>query len=177
MKKYLVTALVCGLLFVSGTARAQKYSIQTNVLDWATLFTFNLEGGISMSQHFSAHLGFRYNPWSFEKSNGSSFKLQQTAFYGGVRYWPWYVNSGFWVVAKLQYQSFNYGGFSIPGIIDENGWQGSGGFGPGIGLGYTFMLNESVNLEVGAGGWVPNYRDLGLRVLPDFLSLSFVYVF
>lgn len=162
---------------MSTSARAQKYSIQTNVLDWASLFTFNLEGGISMSQHFSAHLGFRYNPWNFEKSDGSSFKLKQTAFYGGVRYWPWYVNSGFWVVAKFQYQSFDLGGFRIPGIVEKEGLKGTGGFGPGIGLGYTFMLNESVNLEVGAGGWIPNYRDLGLKLMPDFLSLSFVYVF
>ncbi len=177
MKRILVFTLVFGFLCASVNASAQKFSIQTNLLDWATLCTVNMEGSVSLAQHFSVHAGFRYNPWTFEKNNGAGLKMQQSTFYAGFRYWTWYVHSGLWFAAKAQVQNFQLGGFRIPGIIEEEGVKGTGGFGPGLAVGYTFMLNDSINLEVGAGGWVPYYKDLGLRLFPDFLSLSLVYVF
>lgn len=171
MKKLLVTAFVCGLLFMGGTASAQKYSIQTNVVDWAAFFTINVEGGLSVSQHFTLNAGLRYNPWKLELPDGREFKLQQKSFYAGFRYWPWHTNSGLWISASGQFRSYSESGL----------WrglrEGDSGFGPCLGAGYTFMLNESLNLELGAGGWVPFYRAQGLKIHPDFLSVSFVYVF
>ena len=177
MKKVLFVSLICLFWLNAGTIKAQKFSVQTNLLDWATLLTFNVEVGFSTSQHFSCHAGIRYNPWTFQKSDGRDLKFQQKTFYGSVLYWPWHVYSGFWMSLRAQLQSFNLDGFTIPGIIGDKGLQGTGGFGPGLSVGYAFMLNESVNLEIGAGGWIPYYRSLGLRFYPDFLSLSFVYVF
>ncbi|MBR6883581.1 MAG: DUF3575 domain-containing protein, partial [Bacteroidales bacterium] len=35
------------------TCAAQKWTVQTNFLDWAALGTVNAEVGMSVSQHFS----------------------------------------------------------------------------------------------------------------------------
>ena len=187
MHKRAVLALLC--LFAlswSWRAHAQRFSIQTNFIDWATLGTFNAEGGISFSRHFSLIAGARFNPWQFERENNSPVCMKQTTAYVGFRYWPWYVNSGFWFGTKAQYQKFNLSGL-FGKTIDA-----SGGHGVGLSLGYTMMLDEALNLEFGAGAWVGRFsrwvetpvpanatENSGskLFVLPDAISVSLVYVF
>ena len=185
MNRRIVAFLLC--IFLIGNvwnARAQKFSIQTNLVDWAMLGTFNAEAGISFSQHFSLVAGARFNPWSFERANAMPLSMKQTTGYIGFRYWPWYVNSGFWAGGKVQFQEFHLSGL-FGKTIDA-----TGGRGIGLSLGYTFMLDESLNLELGAGAWMgrfsgwsetpePEQPSIGraLFILPDALSVSIVYVF
>ena len=46
-------------------AQNARFTLSTNVLDWANFGTANLELGVGLSQHFSIHASGRYNPWEF----------------------------------------------------------------------------------------------------------------
>lgn len=189
MKKLLLTGLLGTLL--SLTCSAQIWTVQTNLLDWAALGTVNAEVGLSVSQHFSLVAGGRYNPWEFTSHNPDAIiRNQQQTAYLGLRYWPWYVNSGLWISAKAQYMF----SCSNTGIWRAALQEGKDGFGGALSLGYTFMLSKHVNLEAAVGGWAGVFKEyafysspekLYIReqtqkksfVYPDQLSLSFVYVF
>lgn len=176
-------------LALCGTARAQKWSVQTNFLDWAALGTMNAEIGMSVAQHFSLFSGGRYNPWEFRTGEPETLVMnRQKTGYIGVRYWTWYVNSGFWTGIKAQYMDF-----SNTGIWRAALKEGKGGIGGGLSAGYTYMLGKHVNLEAGLGIWAGKFREYHFYsspnkyyvreegpktfVYPDFLSLSIVYVF
>ena len=188
MKRLLLT-LALGLCLPL-VCSAQLWSVQTNVLDWAALGTINAEVGLSVSQHFSLVAGGRYNPWEFKTHNPEAIvRNQQQAVYLGVRYWPWYVNSGFWVTAKAQYMPW----FSNTGLWRAALKEGKNGFGGVLSAGYTFMLSKHLNLEAGIGGWAGVFQEYGFYsspqksfvreegrksfIYPDQISLSLVYVF
>lgn len=195
MKRLLLIG-VLGLILPL-TCGAQIWTVQTNVLDWAALGTANAEIGVSVAQHFSIVVGGRYNPWEFHgevsdnegKPINFPIQLQQQTAYLGVRYWPWYVNSGFWLAVKGQYMA----SFSNTGVWRAALEEGKNGFGGGLSLGYTFMLSKHLNLELGAGGWAGVFKEYACYnspkkfyvreegrktfIAPDQVSLSFVYVF
>ncbi|MBR4809865.1 MAG: DUF3575 domain-containing protein [Bacteroidales bacterium] len=62
------TLLIAFLALICTTAGAQKVAVGTNVVDWVNLGTANIEAGLSIGQHFSAFVGGRYNPWSFDNT-------------------------------------------------------------------------------------------------------------
>ena len=188
MKRLLLIGLL-GLLPLMSSA--QIWTVQTNVLDWAALGTVNAEVGMSLSQHFSLVAGGRLNPWEFkDKKNDIFVHNQQKTVYLGVKYWPWYVNSGLWFSAKAQYVP----SFSVTGLWSKAIYEGKNGIGGVLSAGYTFMLSKHFNLEAGIGGWAGVFQDYTVRnsqansnyireegrktcVLPDQVSLSLVYVF
>jgi len=189
MKRLLLIG-VLGLIFPL-VGSAQIWTVQTNVLDWAALGTVNAEVGVSLSQHFSFVAGGRYNPWEFKDTTHDIFvRNQQQVVYMGFRYWPWYVNSGFWITAKAQYVP----SFCVTGLWSKALFEGKNGIGGALSAGYTFMLSKHVNLEAGIGGWAGVFQEYGAYnsqanknyvreegrkkfIYPDQLSLSLVYVF
>lgn len=188
MKKFFLIG-VLGLLLPL-TCAAQKWTVQTNFLDWAALGTVNAEVGMSVSQHFSLMAGGRYNPWDFHSQDPEALiQNRQETVYLGVRYWPWYVNSGFWISAKAQYMH----SFSHTGIWRAALKEGKNGWGGALAAGYTFMLSKHWNLEAGIGGWAGVFQEYGFYsspeklfvreegrktfIYPDQVSLSLVYVF
>jgi len=188
MKRLLLIG-VLGLILPL-TSSAQIWTIHTNVLDWAALGTVNAEVGLSVSQHFSLVAGGRYNPWEFTTHDPEAIvRNQQKTAYLGFRYWPWYVNSGFWISAKAQYMH----SFSNTGLWRAALKEGRNGWGGALSAGYTFMLSKHFNLEVGVGGWAGVFKEYGFYsspekhftreegrkkfIYPDQVSLSFAYVF
>lgn len=197
MKKTIIVTLA--LLFALPlTLRGQHVSIGTNAIEWANLGTINGEAGVSVSQHFSIHLGARYNNWTFRKGSpedrftdpeGDSekqFQNRKQAYSVSLRWWPWYVYSGWWVYAKGQYMEYNRGG------IFKHEAEEADAYGAGLGVGYTYMLSANWNLEFGIGGWAgqkkyKTYRctncgtvvDEGKKffVMPDDVFVSLIYVF
>lgn len=181
----LFIASIC--LFAQASAKAQHFAIQTNVVQWANLGTVNVATGISLSRHFSAEAGFRYNPFTFQKSSGLTIKNQQISAYTGIRYWPWYVFSGWWISGRGQWEKFS----------DTGLWRYALNEGSRAGIvlsaGYTWMINKKINIEFGIGGWGGRYIDHTLYHCPscmeiresgpggfialDDLSVSFVYIF
>ena len=186
MKKILLLAIA--LFGLSTGLYAQKITLGTNVVQWANLGTINLEGTFAVAQHVSLTLGGRYNPWYFERETENQFQNRKRGAWFGVRYWPWYVNSGWFFAAKGQWQEYNY---YLPGQteVKEEGDR----FGGGLIAGHAFMLTKHLNLEVGLGAWcgVSIYNEdllpeKGRRItsgarkfffLPDDVSVSLVYVF
>ncbi|MBR1926854.1 MAG: DUF3575 domain-containing protein [Bacteroidales bacterium] len=187
MRKRLFTLLTALTLCVS--ASAQKWSVQTNALDWLALGTANAEVGMSVSRHFSIMAGGRYNPWELKTGDPEVIvRNQQRTAYIGVRYWTWYVNSGFWTGIKAQYLDF-----SNTGIWREALKEGREGIGGGLSLGYTYMLGKHFNIEASAGAWAGKFKDYHFYsspekkhvreegsktcLYPDNPAISFVYVF
>ena len=70
--------------------KAQKWSIGTNLLDYANFLTINAETGVSLHQHWSLTAEGRYNPFYFQ---GRSHRIQnkKLAISAGARYWPFFV--------------------------------------------------------------------------------------
>lgn len=184
MRKILL--IVTLLAAVSFTAGAQRWSVGTNVFDLGCIGTLNIEAGAAMSQHFSFQMGAKYNPWTFKKDTPDQFEDRKRTFYAGVRYWPWYIYSGFWASANFQYQEYNHGGF-----INETSEEGDA-IGGCLSVGYTRMLHKNLNLEFGAGVWAgqTKYRlyscplcgevlDDGSKFffLPNEIRVGLVYIF
>jgi len=143
MKKILIVVLFA---FVSLSAGAQRFSIGTNAIDWANFGTANLDLGLSVAQHVSLVAGAKYNPWDFSKADEQIYnKLMD--FYAGLRIWTWYANSGLWFQIKGQYADYKITG-TWRHALDEGKAVGGG-----LAIGYSYMINDHFNIEIGAGGW------------------------
>lgn len=181
--------IICILILIMAgyRAEAQKASVSTNIVEWVYLGTINAEAGVSISQHLSIAAGARYNPWKYQTPKGFDMYDQKTSIYTGVRYWPWYIFSGWWIEADLQYASFSRTGIWRPAL--EEGQS----LGACLSFGYTIMLHQNLNLEFGAGLWGGRHlkynlyecpkcmmlRDSGPRgfIAADKLSVSIMYIF
>ena len=129
-------------------AKAQKISLETNILDYANLGTLNLEANYGVSQHISLLLGGRYNGWEFEgKSIHDVISNEQITAYAGFRYWPWPIYSGWWFGFKGQWQEYGRGGVWRP-LLEEGT-----AIGAGVTAGYTLMLSPRFNMNFAAGFW------------------------
>lgn len=113
-----------------------EYALSTNVADYADLGTLNVEASLGFNRHWSVNAGARYNPFEL----GS----KQRAFALGARYWPWYVFSGWWLSGQAQYQEYS--------VIDSETSEGDR-YGGGLSGGYSRMLTEHLNLDIGFGLW------------------------
>lgn len=186
MKKYLIV-LSAAMLMSALPSFAQKFSISTNLLDYACLGTLNIDASYSVSRRWSLTAGARYNPFTFNEGDPSrQFQMRQQSYCVGARIWPWHTMSGWWFAGKLRYQEYNHGG-----IILRKAEEGDR-FGAGAYAGYTYMLSSHFNLEFGLGFWtgMAVYREYSCQkcgvttargrkyfLLPDDLMISIAYVF
>lgn len=170
-----------------GNPRLFKNSLSTNLVEWANFATVNLDASFRVSQHISLFIGGKYNPWKFETKGGMSIFENQTTAYAGMRYWPRFVYSGWWIGAKLKYMDFSESGVLRPKLFEGKS------LGAGVSFGYTWMIHERFNVEIGGGIWggrhlayskyrTPAARDLidsGAKnfVFIDDLSISLIYLF
>lgn len=166
---------------------AQNVSVSTNLLDYASLATLNVEASYAVAQHWSLVAGARYNPFTFHKGDADSqFQYRQQSYALGARFWLWHSFSGWWMSAKTRYQEYNQGGI-ISDVTEEGDRVGMS-----ISAGYTYMLSRHFNLEFGLGAWggMSWYRkyscpvcgltvDVGRKwfLLPDDVMISVAYVF
>ena len=180
-----ITAVLALLLAFGASAFAQRWAMETNVVDYVNFGTLNLEGSVAVAQHWSATAVAKLNPFHYQK-DGEPLNARQQLYGAGVRYWPWHVYSGWWAGARLQYQEYNRGG--IRDKLTDEGDR----FGLGLSGGFSYRLSPHLNLDVGAGFWsgwdtYTTYdcpvcglvKDKGERVffLPNDLLLALVYVF
>ena len=130
-------------------AKNMAFDLSTNVFDWADFGTINVDFAMSVSRHITLQAGLKYNPWKFEPKKGpiSLVQNQQKSASFGVRYWPWYVFSGWWICAKAQYCDY-----CEAGVWRQALDQGKA-LGAGLSAGYTVMINKRFNIEFGAGFW------------------------
>ena len=177
--------LVLLLLLPALKAWPQKAGISTNLLEYINMGTLNAEASYSFSRYWTVNAGVRYNPFHI-KMQGKEVNNRQQSYYAGVRYWPWYAYSGWWVGGKARYQEYNAGG-----LLSRRTDEGDR-FGLGFAAGYAYMLGKHVNLDFGLGVWggydkYVSYScptcgvttDAGARffVLPDEVLVAITYVF
>lgn len=183
--KYLIA--VFSFMCISYMSDAQEFAISSNILQYANMLTLNAEASVSVSRHISFDAGVLYNPFRFKAGHDRhDFNNRQRAFYGGVRYWPWHVYSGWWFSGHAKYQEYNNGG--LRRLETREGDR----YGAGVSFGYTYMLASFLNLEMGAGVWggIDNYRIYSCPVcgetigsgrkafiLPDSLTLALSFIF
>ncbi len=152
IKKVALSILGTLCLMLNNPLLAQDFSLSTNIIDYLNFGTINGEVGLSISQKWSLSLSGKYNPFTFTNknkrlSNGYNKQKQskQLSFSAGGRYWPWYVNSGWFILGEAGYSAYNWGG-----IVSETTYQGDL-YGATIGGGYALMLSKNLNIEFGAG--------------------------
>ncbi len=186
MRRIRCYLIVCLLLFVGKNAFAQRIAISTNALDYLSLGTVNVEGGLSVAQHWSLWAGARINPWTWNIKDVETRNQQRTVWVG-ARWWPWYVYSGWWVGIKTEYLNYSNTGIWRPAL------QEGSGVGLGITGGYTRMLSPHWNIEfsLGAlGGYLFKYglyssparhytrsEEPHAFLYPDNPSIAILYVF
>ena len=186
-RRILTIILLLAALVSSFTAAAQEksktqFALSTDVVDWASLGTINLEAGVSVHQHFSVQAGAKYNPWNFETGRlDMPLYAHQTSAYAGFRYWPWYVFSGWWLGVQAQFTQYEETGIWRPALDTGSA------VGGGMSFGYTLMLHEKLNLEFGAGVWAgrrykhtlyccPECMDVRASGPSDFVALNDISV-
>ena len=156
-------------------AHAQKIAVSSNVLTWVNFGTINADASLSVSRHLTCHAGVNVNPWKFTSPTFMDLKNNQYGGFLGVRYWPWHVYSEWWLGAKLQYKYFDQ-----KGLLSSAQTKGSA-FGPGISGGYTIMLSEHVNLDLGLGIWggglLMKEQDPRAFFFLDNVIVAFEYIF
>lgn len=166
---------------VKGPKMNTQVSVGTNLLSWAYFGTANLESSISIGRHITAFAGGKYNSLVFNTKAEKEIFHKQTTGYAGIKWWPWFVNSGWWIGLKGQYSDF-----STAGILSS--YQEDGvAVGSGLSGGYSFMLGRHFNLDIGVGVWGGAYLDYSNYEKPeekrdmfikfDNIQVSLIYFF
>lgn len=127
---------------------AQRFSVGTDAVGWMALGTLNADASVAVSQTVSFHAGTALNPWTLRPGNpDKQFQLRQFSLWAGGRWWPWHVYSGWWAGMDARYMVYNAGG-----IIKRDTEEGDA-YGVRLWGGYSVMLSEHWNLDLGAGAW------------------------
>lgn len=181
-------------------------SLGTNIVDYADYGTLNGEISLSVSRHVSIHAGAKYNNWEIGRDEKANWDKRRQ-FSAGVRFWPWYIYSGWWFGIKGQYEEYSRANF-INAIFNPvckkqydkygnlTGYKTSQGdeYGVGLSAGYTLMLHKNLNMDFGIGIWggldkrtvfaCPKCGKIDAEhsgnkffLLPNDVQVSFVYVF
>ena len=141
--------IILVLIIVSFSARAQKWAVSTNALDYVNFLTLNIEGSVAVHRNFTLDVGAKFNPWVF--GNHSVAELQkynkQRMYYAGARWYPWFVYDGWHVDAMIGWKEY-----SSAGALKQTAEEGDA-FGGGFGGGYTLLIHKNINLEFGAMFW------------------------
>lgn len=163
-----------------------QITLGTNALGYAAFLTLNAEMSISVHKNWTVHIQGKLNPFTFNKNQPSQLQSRQATLAVGGRWWPWHVNSGWFVGSSLQYTRYNQGG-----IIDPETFEGNAA-GLNANFGYALMLSKRWNIEFGAGvlaGWT-NYtkfacprcgkitgEDKKIFVAPNNLLIQIQHIF
>lgn len=143
MDKLMVLVLAMALCL---PAAAQEASVATNLADYLNFGTLNMEASYGFARHWSADAVVKYNPFTFGSDQGE-MQNRQRSVSAGVRYWPWHIFSGWWIAGNLRCQEYNIGG-----ITSDRTAEGDR-IGSGIQGGYSYMITQHLNLNIGAGAW------------------------
>lgn len=126
---------------------AQKMTIATNTLGYANFVTINAELGVAVDRNWSLYVAGKYNPFTYNKGEDNQLQNKQMTLSTGARFWPFYVFSGFFYEAKMQYSKYNQGG-----IISRETKEGDA-LGLGFSFGYSLLITTYLNIEFGLGLW------------------------
>ena len=141
-----ILSIIVAMAFFAAGSWAQELAVSTNVMDYANLGTLNVEASYGFDRHWTVNAGLKYNPFAFDE--GEEMKMnKQRSVSAGARFWPWHIYSGWWLSGGLRAQEYSYGGFTSPQTSEGDRYGGS------LGGGYTYMIADHLNLDLGVGVW------------------------
>ena len=110
-----ISAIAALLLTFSLPSWGQRWSVATNLLDYADFITLNLEVGASVHQHWTVSVKGRYNPFTFPTRLNGAGRIQNRtgSVSAGFKYWSFFVYSGFYYGGKVQWSRYNSIEFGI----------------------------------------------------------------
>lgn len=182
MKRKIITVTICLLLVcMLNTAKAQFYSVKTNLIGLATA-NINAELSMALNRKWSLHVPVQYNPLVMRDNR----QFRNLTVEPGVRYWfkESYTRNfiGLYAVASR----FHFGK-----VWDNNRYDGNG-FGAGVSYGHSYPVATRWNMEweVGVGAVWADYtkykckkcglnlgRKQGLYFVPTRIAVNIVYLF
>lgn len=124
-----------------------RLAFSQNLADYLSLGTLNADLQYSIHRRWTLEAGAKYNNWTWRHRQEEQFEARQQAYYVGVRWWPWYTYSGWWVGTKMQYREYNRGGLFRPEAEEGDA------FGAGASGGYSVHVNPWLNVDFGIGFW------------------------
>ncbi len=156
-------------------AAAQRFSLGCNALDCLALGTVNADVSAAVGKHFSLHAGATFNPWTYRPGDGQKqLQARQLSVWGGSRWWPWHIYSGWWAGIDARYLLYNVGG------IGKRETEEGEAYGARLWGGYSVMLSRRWNLDLGIGLW-GGWKDYTLYACPlcgvvlEQKAKSFIY--
>lgn len=98
MKKlFLFLFLSIYSLSLTAQDNGAQFSVGTNLVGYANLVTINAEVGMSVAKKWSVLVHGKYNPFVFSEGEQKQMQHKQITAGAGIRFWPWHVNSGWFV--------------------------------------------------------------------------------
>ena len=144
--RLIIISLILAATPVVGSA--QDFSLSTNLMDYVSLGTVGAEFSVGAGRHISINASARVNPWTFHKGDANrQMQNRHQTYAAGIRCWPWHIYSDWWISCMAQYQEYNRGGVYSQRTEEGDAW------GLSVGAGYSIMLHEKVNLDLGLSAW------------------------
>lgn len=152
MKTFLRAAFIILMILSGGKIKGQNYSVSTNFVGWMEMGTVNMEVGMPVAKNWSVYAQGEYNPFHYDMW-GRRRQYKHMEFSTGAKYWPWFVNSGWFISGYVNWIKYSFGG-----VFDKKSYEGNA-IGATVGGGYALMLSKKLNLEMGLGAFagVTNY--------------------
>lgn len=162
MKKKLIVTLLSALAVVTAYAQSEtegesrttskegaRWSVSTNVVDWGWFLTPNVSVGVGVAQHVSLEANAKINSWTYNKDSATKRNRQACQEYRlSCLWWPWYVNSGWYLGGGVQYSGYSRRLFSNPSHKEEGDAVGAS-----VSAGYAIQVTPFLNVTVGLGLW------------------------
>lgn len=152
--------MVLSLLFVPCHAMAQKASLSTNLLYWATT-TPNITASWRLSNHYTLSATVGYNDFDFEScfDDEVNAKIHHWVVYPELKYWFCRSFDGGYLGIHAFYGEYNAGGIDFISFLKDYRYKGYA-TGAGISYGYQWALGRYWGLEtsIGVGYVYLNYH-------------------
>jgi len=165
--KILAVAVVALLSFGMAAPRAsaqqsnpERVSLGVDLGQAAWFGTIGVDFSYAVGRHWTTDLFVRYNPWKWEKKDGSQINQRVFAAQAGARWWPWHAHSGWYWGGGVRGCVYNQGGLFSDKAEEGTAW------GLSLGGGYALMLGGHCNLEFGLSGFagIKNYTKYSCTV-------------
>lgn len=161
---------------------AQSFGLKTSTTMWMTA-TPNMEVNFPIGRKITAHLPVLYNPFVFKQNT----RIQQLTTMPGIRFWKQeeYIKQFISVYGIASR-------YHLGGMFNMKYRYSGNAYGAGVGVGYSWLLSNRLNLEaeLGAGvvystydkfGWEKKSRYYGkyngIFLIPTKIDLNLIYLF
>lgn len=148
---------ICAIAFAQQPHRKEvradentsRFAVSTNIVDWGWYFTPNLDFQYAVSRRLTLEASSKFNNWTFHDGSAERRNRQCRQEYSlGLRYWPWYTYSGWWLAGEVQYQE--YSRRPVDNVFRKEEGDAAG---LAVSAGYSIHVNSWFNIDVGVGVW------------------------